>query len=278
MKVHILEAGYCRHPGYMVDTQTSWDLQRFASTVVLMEHPKQGFILFDTGYSEKFHEATRYFPEKFYALVTPVNVDKEHSALGQIEALGLRARDIRHVILSHFHADHVCGLSDFPQAQYIHVGQAFDQLKGLSRWKRAQASFLLSLFPTDFLSRSRCLDLDSFNVQGPSEISSFRSFDLFNDESIFVVDLPGHAEGHLGLYINDPQKPFFFVGDASWRTQSLKNGTLPSVVTALVHQNWSQFKNTFFRLSELVHRSPKISVVTCHCEDSLIEGFREKLI
>jgi glyoxylase-like metal-dependent hydrolase (beta-lactamase superfamily II) len=42
------------------------------------------------------------------------------TALAQIEARGLRADDVRHVVLTHLDVDHAGGLSDFPKAR-VHV-------------------------------------------------------------------------------------------------------------------------------------------------------------
>ena len=43
----------------------------------LIEHPKEGYILFDTGYSRRFFEATRRFPLKIAAWITPATVPEE---------------------------------------------------------------------------------------------------------------------------------------------------------------------------------------------------------
>src|SRR5690606_24003733 len=45
------------------------------------------------------------------------------TAVRQIERLGFRARDVRHIVLTHLDFDHAGGLDDFPEAR-IHLLQA----------------------------------------------------------------------------------------------------------------------------------------------------------
>ena len=268
IRIKIFEAGFCKHPEYFVDTSQGFKPRHFSSTVVLIDHPQHGICLFDTGYSMAFHQATKYFPEKFYALLTPVQIEPEHTAASQWQKLGIRPQDVNYVILSHFHADHVSGVSDFPKARIVCIGDAFESLKTKGRLQRLHAGFLLSLFPSDFSQRCLSLDLKEFQQGLVPALSEFEAFDLFKDESLYLINLPGHSQGHMGLYVNDTSRPLFFVGDASWRTGALRQGILPSVATALIHQDWSEYRKTFHKVHGLVLRQPELDVVTCHCEES----------
>ena len=49
--------------------------------------------------------------------------DPEETAARQVERLGYRRADVRHIVLTHFDADHIGGLADFPDAQ-VHVTAA----------------------------------------------------------------------------------------------------------------------------------------------------------
>lgn len=271
MQVQLIEAGFCKHPGYFAGTDHSLAVEDFAATVAVMDHPQKGIILFDTGYSMAFHQATRYFPEKLYALTTPVTISPERTAVAQLGAMGIRPQDVRHVILSHFHADHVSGLSDFPKARYICVGQAYEALKSLSRIKRLKAAFLQALFPADFSQRLWSLDLGQFQLQTGGPLAGFRAFDLFTDQRIQLVDLPGHALGHIGLFCQSDRGPFFFVGDAAWRLSSLEKNILPSQIAKLVTADWSTYRRTYQQLHDCHHRMD-IHIVPCHCERSVFSA------
>jgi len=57
------------------------------------------------GYADRFETATTPFPERFYRWLTPVTLKPEEALGVQLAGLGIAAGDVRHVVLSHFHAD-----------------------------------------------------------------------------------------------------------------------------------------------------------------------------
>lgn len=62
-------------------------------------------------------------------------IDVEETILRQIQKKGFDPRDVRHILLTHFHYDHAGGLPDFPHAQ-VHIFadeyQAVTQPKGMN--------------------------------------------------------------------------------------------------------------------------------------------------
>ena len=46
--------------------------------------------------------------------------DLEETAIAQIKRLGYAPEEVKHIVLTHFHYDHVGGLPDFPQAK-VHI-------------------------------------------------------------------------------------------------------------------------------------------------------------
>ena len=71
------------------------------------------------GYHDQFYEQTKTFPYSIYAKITPVFHSPEENAKSRLEALGYRAEDVSIVVISHFHADHIAGLVDFPNANFF---------------------------------------------------------------------------------------------------------------------------------------------------------------
>ena len=119
LKVNFFQAGYCTHPEAIVMRDRPWKIMEFPSIVALISHPQIGSILFDTGYSNRFFQETSSFPFRLYALTTPVYFQDEDSAAYQLEKEGIQPETIQSIIISHFHADHIGGLGDFPQANFI---------------------------------------------------------------------------------------------------------------------------------------------------------------
>ena len=48
---------------------------RFEATWAIIKHPSKGTVLFDTGYTQRFYTATKYFPNSIYATITKVEID-----------------------------------------------------------------------------------------------------------------------------------------------------------------------------------------------------------
>lgn len=72
IEYQLFEAGYCKHCERM--TLKSGRMQQcdYPALCALIKHPKQGYILFDTGYSERFFQLTQKFPFSLYRRLTPV--------------------------------------------------------------------------------------------------------------------------------------------------------------------------------------------------------------
>jgi len=270
--VRFLEAGFCRHPEKGVNPKSGhFRNVRFPASVAVVEHSKAGVILFDTGYSPRFYDVTRRFPEKLYALVTPVHIEPETTALAQIEKMGIRPDDVRHVILSHFHADHVGGVADFTRARYLYSSEELRSFRALSRFGQVKSGFLNALLPTDLEARAH--PLNSILTQGTVAIpelgEGWFGTDLFGDESLLLVPLPGHTAGQLGLFIRGPGAPYFLVADAAWLKSSFEENVTPMRLAQMIFHDRAEYARTLSRLHEVHQKRPEIQIVPCHCETTL---------
>jgi len=103
--------------------------------VYLIDHPQAGLILVDTGINwEQAHDHSRYYKGILrYVLDDDEYLLRRDQELpAQVERLGYRCEDIKTVILTHLHEDHVGGLRYVPDAKVV-VSQAEWQLSGLER-------------------------------------------------------------------------------------------------------------------------------------------------
>jgi glyoxylase-like metal-dependent hydrolase (beta-lactamase superfamily II) len=224
-------------------------------------------MLFDTGYSLRFHEATKQFPEKLYALVTPIELTEQETLVAQLAQRGIKATDINYVILSHFHADHIGGVRDFPTARYVYMKQAYEALRPLGRLKKVLGyGFLSQLLPDDFLQRSSAVHFTTQNSSSLFYPDFVPCYDLFNDGSILCIDLPGHAPGHMGLIIHAQEGTYCLVGDACWVSDNYLHGTQPHwLVRHLVLHDRNQYQQTILKLRQVHLLHPEIHIVPCHC-------------
>lgn len=265
MKLELIQSGYCTHPEFVAVKGGSFKSVAFPATVAVIEHPQHGIILFDTGYSDHNYEATKTFPEKFYAWVTPIYLESEETLKNQLKSRGISAKDVKTIVVSHFHADHIGGLKDFPDAHFIYHDEAYNSLKDLGRFAAVRRGFLPYLLPDDFLERST--PVGQYKKASNFGLGPFVSgWDLFGDGRMIAIDLPGHEVGHIGLAVfPDDKSPHFFVSDACYSEQAFTEGRLPHSIAKLIIQDFTKYKDTISELSTLHSQMPEVQIIPCHC-------------
>jgi glyoxylase-like metal-dependent hydrolase (beta-lactamase superfamily II) len=274
VKMRVLEAGSCVHPEHVVLQNRRFAPLRFPALYALIEHPQEGLCLYDTGYSSHFVEATRPFPERLYAWITPVSISPEQAAVSQLARLGYAASDVRYVFISHFHADHISALREFPRARFRFLPSAWNAVRSLGRFAALRRGVLPSLLPDDFLERAQPFG-DTRLVALPRACAPFETgFDVFGDGSCFAVDLPGHARGQLGLVVRTEEEcTFFLVADACWTRAGFVDEVRPHPVTSLLFDDARQYHATLGRLAELHRRDAGVVIVPSHCQ-ATFEGLQ----
>jgi glyoxylase-like metal-dependent hydrolase (beta-lactamase superfamily II) len=262
------EAGYCSHPECTTRRGGPIAAARFPALTFFLHHPRWGNILFDTGYSEHFLHATKHLPERLYRTVTPVQLEDGGTLCSQLSCAGVSAEDISHIVLSHFHGDHIGGLLDFPGAAIICSRTAWEDLCSRNRLGSLRRGLLPKLLPNDFLERVSWIE-DAPLHDLPPEFAEFgRGHDIFGDESVLAVSLPGHAAGHYGLLFEDKEKnSIFLIADAAWSSQAIREGVPPpSLVTGWLGDTWA-YRDTLQRLHRLAINAPAIRLLPSHCNE-----------
>lgn len=265
---HLLETGHCLHPEMSSRVGGSWRACEFPAFVALLRHPQHGWVLFDTGYGQAFHDATRRMPESLYRRVTPVSWHPRQAAVAQLAARGIDPADVRNVILSHFHGDHVGGLNDFRSATIWCAQEGWNDLHRRSRLSALTAGLLPALAPATNISRTRFFE-HATATRLPEELAPFsHGYDLFLDESMYAVPLPGHAAGHFGICFRSATrvKWVFLVGDAAWSSQAIRdNNPPPRWATALLGDTRA-YRLTLGALHSLAARRSNVMIIPSHCQ------------
>lgn len=266
IKWQLIEAGFCRHPEWLTKRDGRLQPCEFPAVVALLEHPVHGRILFDTGYSEHFLNATASLPEALYRWVTPVTYVPQNSVAAQLVTKGLATNDIAHVILSHFHGDHVGGLRDFTQASIHCSAQGWSDLQSHSRIGGLRLGLLPSLLPPDFAARTQSFEAAP-RCELPEELSSLgHGYDLFRDGSVIAIELPGHAAGHFGIYFIDAQgRKIFLLGDAAWSSDAIERNVPPPSIVSSWLGDTEIYRNTLSLLHRVSRESPTILLIPAHC-------------
>lgn len=246
----------------------------FPALCFVLKHPTKGIILFDTGFSSRFVEICKNFPDSLYNFLLPVKIKPEDDFASQLtKHQNIRCEEVKTIIISHFHVDHIAGLLDFPNARFICSRESYEAIKHLGRLGALVRAYCPKLMPADFADRCDFIE-NAQSVNLLDEISPFEfGYDLFADRSIFAVSLPGHAKGHFGVvFKNKNNETIFLVSDACWLSRAYKEFKVPHFITRLVHHNWHSYRKTLSQLHKLHKNRPEIKIIPSHCGEVPYEG------
>lgn len=269
---NFFETGSCRHLEAMSRIGGAWRVIDFPSIVALIHHPEVGPILFDAGYDPAFLTATQAFPERLYRWATPVEIPPRRDAASRCRAAGIDPDDVGHIILSHFHGDHVAGLHRFRHAK-LHCARAgLDDLRRGSRLSTTRRGLLPELLPQDF-DRRACFFENGRRVGLPAECRPFEEgVDLLGDGALLAIELPGHCPGHWGLLINDSRCGLhFLIADAAWSCEAVRRNAPPPALTTHLLGDTAKTRATLDKLHRLHRRNPELRLTPCHCAERAAE-------
>lgn len=194
MKMHALSGGRLRMrksvylPG--ADKQETIDLP---VSCFLMRHP-QGNVLFDTGcHPSVADDATGRWGTMAKAMI-PIATPGEN-LIAQLGTVGLEPKDIDVVVNSHLHSDH-CGCNEFFTRATIFCHLL--ELEAAAGEDGVQRGYL----PVDWKQPMPMKTIDA-------------QHDLFNDERIVLLPVPGHTPGMTAALVNlDRDGSFLLASDA----------------------------------------------------------------
>lgn len=261
---HLESAGYCEANRAHALRNTSRKTIKFYATYVHIQHATYGHILFDTGYTRRFYECTKNFPFSLYTNATIVHISEENEAKYTLLRKGVHPEQINFIIISHFHADHIGGLRDFPNAQFICSELAYEDVKNRKGFSAVRRGYLPDLMPEDFELKTRFL---SFNSASKNVDKLGKVIDLFDDGSILICELGGHAKGQIGALLNADKKTLL-VSDAAWLKENYTKLHLPSPIVRLFFDSWKDYKISLKKIHEFHRAFPEVQIIPCHCEET----------
>ena len=230
IRIHVLHTGQvCVSPGLpFKDTKKNpHPLQLTAITpygrkriwlpisAYLIEHPR-GLLLFDTGRGREIS------PHGVYDRIAQIRhmglvhfllnqgiLPPGESVSEQLAERGIRPQDLDYVILSHLHTDHASGLECVKQAKKIMVSE--EELGDTKKYAvRYARSMWKNISFTPF----------AFSDTGSGPVG--RSFDLFGDGSIELIQMPGHTSGLTAMKVQREGKYVLLFADGGYAEKSWK--------------------------------------------------------
>lgn len=227
----------------------------------LFLHPKEGPVLLDTGYTTDLTESpSRSRTLSLYAKALRPKLLDAGQPRTVLERLGYTTDDVRWIVVTHFHADHICGLSQFPQARFITDGRVANRVVKRSRIGNLRHGVFLELLPADFSDRVHCISQCAVT---PPELGLPEGRDLLGDGSLVSVALPGHAEGHLGILLSAQDERVFYAVDTQWSKDAFLAGRAPRYPSRLI----ADAPKDLDRSTDIVAKAMKRGLTTVLCHD-----------
>lgn len=217
MRVHHLNCiSTCPAGGKLMDGRTSSIVERGHLTChCLLLETDEGLILVDTGLGLRdVAEPRSRLSGFFLALVSP-DFREEMTAARQIERMGYRREDVKHVVLTHLDFDHAGGLDDFPHAHVHLLQQERDYAELQKTWLDRQR-----FRPQQWSTRGNWL------VYEVEKGDSWFGFDSVNQlrgvaADMRLIPLIGHTLGHCGVAVRLEDRWLLQAGDAYFYHQEM---------------------------------------------------------
>jgi N-acyl homoserine lactone hydrolase len=159
----------------------------------LLEHPRAGPILVDTGMHPSIAEDPKENVGSFGARNYEFRMSPQQGVRELVEARGVDPDAIKTIVMTHLHVDHASGASEFPAATFVVDTQ---------EWASAAKNGVLKGYHHNHYDRDfdwRLVDYDGDDVA--SHATFGRTLDLFGDGSVRLLSTPGHTHGHQSLLV-----------------------------------------------------------------------------
>jgi glyoxylase-like metal-dependent hydrolase (beta-lactamase superfamily II) len=202
------------------------DRVRLPINVYVIEH-SDGLILFDAGADPRVVTDPDYWPDRitnlFMRNIFDWEITPQDNLAAQLELAGYAAADVSKVVISHFHADHVGGIGEVPQADLFGAKDAWEHMKG----PHPEREMVLR---RDIAILGAKWNEIAFQPTDDPALAPFtESFDLMGDGSMVVLPTPGHMPGSVSMLVRRGDgAPLLLVGDLTYGQELLEQDKTPA--------------------------------------------------
>jgi len=202
--------GWVEAPAAILIDQEAPDLpsplrsaQWVPSIAFLVRHPDLGVAILDTGL--RAGECDYGLRPVYWV---PCRNEGGEDLVSQLQALGVGGDEIRYIIPSHFHGDHISGLEDlldYTNAPLLLTEATLDTVRAPFRFTAG--------VPSDMLGSD--MDVLVMDTGWRDDPRLGRVFDVFGDGSLKLFETPGHTRGHVSALLSLSHQEFLLTFDAA---------------------------------------------------------------
>jgi len=216
LQVEIFTVGEGRVRGNLVSELKSPEARLKPPVLAfLIRHPKEGAILFGSGLPEDLSVGAKMVKG---AALAPFKVADGRDIVSQLEKRGIKAEDVKYVVLPDLAPEWAGRAGSFPNATVMISSRAWSDPR-----RRALEADLPD--PRAFIPEERLqlIDLSLSKPYGPFDHGK----DLFSDGTVIMLDLDGGASGGAGLWVNLDSGPVLLTGPAAFVYDNVFDDALP---------------------------------------------------
>jgi len=214
----------------------------------LLVETQAGLVLVDSGLGrEDIRHPRPRLAVMTLAMLRPTLVDEDCASV-QVERLGHKLADVRHIVLTHLDCDHAGGLEDFPNALvHVHRTELDAALNATScaeraRYRPAQWTWLGERWRPHRRGSSTWSGLPVLE-QG----------DL--PAGLEMVELPGHTWGHCGVTVDHGSHVLLYAGDAYFHRSEVRSPGLGVPLTLRLTELFDRVDASAWRESRAALRA-----------------------
>jgi N-acyl homoserine lactone hydrolase len=183
----------------------------------VIEH-RDGVIVVDTGQGRHLLKTSRSL-HPFVRWDVAFRVERDEEIGPQLRALGIGARDVKRVVLTHLHMDHDGGLAHFQNSEIV---VARGELSAARGWAGRVRGYLPNRWPSWYDPVPLDLAPEPF---GPFAASQR----LTAVGDVVAVATPGHTPHHISVLVRDGDVTFVLAGDTSYTEALMRAGKVDGV-------------------------------------------------
>jgi glyoxylase-like metal-dependent hydrolase (beta-lactamase superfamily II) len=226
----------------------------------VIETERDGLIVVDTGFGTQECARPSLLPRFFRTLTAP-RFDEAQCVVRQVEALGFRAEDVRHVVVTHLDLDHAGGLPDFPGAT-VHLHQR--ELDAATARATLPDRNRYQVHQWAHRPRWSAYTEDGDTWLGLPAVRKLAGVDA----EVALVPLHGHTRGHSAIAVGTGDGWLLHAGDAYFHHRELvKAADGPvgvRIFQAAIQTDRKQRHASADALRRLHAEHPEVTIMSAH--------------